>query len=120
MTLNRERERFDNPIVLFNNQSLSMSKNSSNNILPLKFSPDEICRPIDLNSTMGVNFSDKGDLSFCNRDIKIPIGVNISFKGKTLWQMHEDQLKYLIKTDFFVIKLYCKGSLLAPPISLMA
>jgi hypothetical protein len=33
MTLNRERERFDNPIVLFNNQSLSMSKNSGNNIL---------------------------------------------------------------------------------------
>ena len=105
MTLNRERERFDNPIVLFNNQpacalhadrSLSMSKNSGNNILPLKFLPDEISSSIDLsacacthadrNSTMGVNFSDKGDLSFCNRDIKIPIGVNISFKGKTLWQ----------------------------------
>ncbi len=89
MTLTRERERFDNPIVLFNNQSLSMSKNSGNNILPLKFLPDEISSSIDVNSSMGVNFSDKGDLSFCNRDIKMSSGVNISFKGKTLWQMSE-------------------------------
>ena len=64
MTLNRERERFDDPIVLFNNQSLSMSKNSGNNILPLKFLPDEISSSIDLNSTMGVNFSDKEDLFY--------------------------------------------------------
>jgi len=89
MTLNWKRERFDNPIVLFNNQSLSMSKDSGNNILPLKFLPDEISSSIDVNSSMGVNFSDKGDFPFCNRDIKIPIGVNISFKGKTLWQMSE-------------------------------
>ena len=89
MTLTRERERFDNPIVLFNNQSLSMSKNSGNNILPLKLLPDEISSSIDVNSSMGVNFSDKGDLSFCNRDIKMSSGVNISFKGKTLWQMSE-------------------------------
>ena len=62
MSLNRERERFNNPIILFNNQSLSMSKDSSNNILPLKFSPDEISRTVDLNFTMRVNLSDKGDM----------------------------------------------------------
>ena len=89
MAFNRERERFDNPIVLFNNHSLSMSRNSGNNILPLKFLPDEISSTIDVNSSMGVNFSDKGDLPFCNREIKMSIGVNISFKGKTLWQMSE-------------------------------
>ena len=80
-----ERERFDNPIVLFNNQSLSMGEDGSSDILTFKFPADEISRTIDLNFAMRVNFSDKGDLPFCNRDIKIPIGVNISFKGKTLW-----------------------------------
>ena len=39
-----------------------MSKDSSNNILPLKFSPDEISRTVDLNFTMRVNLSDKGDM----------------------------------------------------------
>ena len=39
MTLNWKREGFDDFILLFNNQSLSMSKNRSNNILTLKSSP---------------------------------------------------------------------------------
>ena len=87
MSLNRERERFNNPIILFNNQSLSMSKDSSNNILPLKFSPDEISRTVDLNCTMRVNLSDKGNLSLCNRDIKMAFGILVVFKVKPLWQM---------------------------------
>jgi hypothetical protein len=42
MTFNWKRERFDNPVILFNNQSLSMSKDSSNDILSLKSSLNEI------------------------------------------------------------------------------
>jgi len=59
MTLNWERKRFDDFILLFNNQSLSMSKNRSHNILTLKFSSNEVSRAIDLNFTMRVDFSDK-------------------------------------------------------------
>lgn len=89
MTLNGERERFDNLILLFNEQSLSMSKDSSNNILPLEFPSDEVRRSVDLNFTMRVNFSDKGDSSFSNRDVKMPVRIDIPLKGKTLRQMPE-------------------------------
>ena len=87
MALNWERETFDDFILLFNNQSFSMSKYSSNNILSLKFSSNEISRTIDLNSAMRINFSDKGDFSLRNRDIKTSIGIDISFEDKTPWQM---------------------------------
>ena len=89
MTLDWKRKRLDNLVVLFNNQSLSMSKDSSNNILSFKFSPDEVCRTINLNSTVMVNLSNKRDLSLCNREIKMPIGINISFKAKSFGQMFE-------------------------------
>ncbi len=89
MTLNWKREGFDDFILLFNNQSLSMSKNRSNNILTLKSSPDKVSRAIDLNFTMRVDFSDERDSSFSNRDIKMSVGVDVSSEGKTLWQMPE-------------------------------
>ena len=89
MTLNWERERLDNLIVLFNNQSLSMSEDSSNNILPLKSFFNEISRTININFTMRINFSDKGDFSLSNRDIKMSIGIDMLFKGETLWQKFE-------------------------------
>jgi len=87
MTLNWKRERFDNLILLFNNQSLSMSEDSSNHILPFKFSPDEISSPININSTMRVNFSDKGEFTFCNREIKMAIGIHIFIKIESIWQV---------------------------------
>jgi len=89
MTINRERERFNDLILLFNNQSFSMSKDSSSNILSLKFSPDEIGRTIDLNSSLRVNFSDEGDFALCNREIKVSVRVNVFIKAKTLWQMNK-------------------------------
>jgi hypothetical protein len=89
MTLNWKREGFDDFVLLFNNQSLSMSKNRSNNILTLKSSPDKVSRAIDLNFTMRVDFSDERDSSFSNRDIKMSVGVDVSSEGKTLWQMPE-------------------------------
>jgi len=89
MTFNWERKRFDDFILLFNNQSPFMSKDSSNNILPFKSSPDEVSRAIDLNFTMSINFSDKGDLSLCNREIKMTRGVNVFNKVKSFWQMSE-------------------------------
>jgi len=89
MTLNWERKRFDDFILLFNNQSPFVSKDSSNNILTFKSSPDEVSRAIDLNFTMSINFSDKGDLSLCNREIKMTRGVNVFNKVKSFWQMSE-------------------------------
>src|SRR3989337_4080495 len=89
MTINWKRKRFDNSIFLFNNQSFSMSKDSSSNILSLKFAPDEIGRTIDLNSPLRVNFSDEGDFSLRNREIKVSVRVNVSIKAKTLWQMNK-------------------------------
>jgi len=89
MTLNWKRERFDNLILLFNNQSLSMSEDSSNHILPFKFSPDEISRPVDINFTMRVNFSNKRDPSPCNREIKMSIRILVFFKIKTFWDVPE-------------------------------
>lgn len=59
MSFDWERERFHNLVFLFNNQSLSMSEDSSSDILTFKFSTDEIGGTVDLNFTMGVNFSDK-------------------------------------------------------------
>lgn len=89
MTFNWKRERFNNSILLFNNQSFSISKDSSNNILSLKFSPDEIGRTIDLNSPLRVNLSDEGDFSLRNREIEMFVRVNVSIKTKTLWQMNK-------------------------------
>ena len=89
MTLNWERKRFDDFILLFNNQSPFVSKDSSNNILTFKSSPDEVSRAIDLNFTMSINFSDKGDISLCNREIKMTRGVNVFNKVKSFWQMSE-------------------------------
>lgn len=86
MTFNRERERLDNLIFLFNNQSLSMSKDSSNNVLSRKFSPDEVSRAIDINSAMRVNFSDKREFTFSDRENKMAVG-NIFIKAKSFWQM---------------------------------
>lgn len=96
-TLNWKRERFDNLIFLFNNQSLSMSKpstnvivlgkDSSNNILTLKSSLNEISRAVNLNFTMRINFPDKRDPSFCDREAKMTIGIHVFIKAKSLWQM---------------------------------
>src|SRR3990172_2552530 len=86
MTFNWKKERFNNLTLLFNNQSLFMSKDSSNNILSLKFSPDKVSRTIDLNSAIRVNLSDKREFTFCDREIKMTI-INIFFQSKTLWQM---------------------------------
>jgi len=87
MTLNRERERLDNLIFLFNNQSFSMSKNSSNNILPLEFPSDEVSSTIAFNFTMRINLSDKRDFPFCNGEIKVSLGINVFIKVKSPWQM---------------------------------
>lgn len=86
MTLNCERERFNNLTLLFNNRSLFMSKDGSNDILSLEFSPDKASRTIDLNSTIRVNLSDKREFTFCGREIKMTI-IDIFFQSKTLWQM---------------------------------
>jgi len=90
MTPNWERERLDNLVLLFNNQSLSMSKNGSNNILTLKLSPDEVCRAIDLNFTMRINLSDKGKLTLCNREIKMTIRIHVFIKVKSFWRCVKD------------------------------
>lgn len=89
MALNWKRERFDDFIVLFNNQSLSMSKDSSNDILSFKFSPDEECRTINLNPAMKINLSDKRDPSLCNREIKMTVRVHVFVEVKSLGQMYK-------------------------------
>jgi hypothetical protein len=89
MALNWERERLDNLIFLFNNQSLSMSKDSSNNILPLEFPSDEVGSTVDLNFTLRINFSDKRNFSFCNGEIEMTIGIHIFIQVKSLWQVSE-------------------------------
>ena len=86
-TLVHHRERFDDFILLFNHQSLSMRKNGSNDILPLKLPPDEIRRTIDLNVTMRVDFADKGNSSFCNRDTKVTLGIHVLIEAESSWQM---------------------------------
>ena len=89
MTFNRERERLDDLVILFNDQSFSMSKESSNNILSFKFSSDEIGSPVDLDSTMSVNLSNKRDLSLCNREIKMALGIHIFIQGEVLRKVCE-------------------------------
>jgi len=84
MALNWERERLDNLIFLFNNQSLSISKDSSNNILPLEFPSDEVNSTVDLNFTLRINFSDKRNFSFCNGEIEMTIGIHIFIQVKSL------------------------------------
>ena len=87
MPLNRKRERLDNPIITFNNKFFTVGKDSSNNILTLKFSSDEIRRSINLNSPMRVNLSDKGNLSLCNREVKTAVGIHVDLEFKSLWQV---------------------------------
>jgi len=89
MILNRKREGLDDFVILFNDQSLSMSKESSNNILSFKFSSDEIGSPIELDSTMRVNLSNKRDLSLCNREIKMAFGIHIFIQGEVLRKVCE-------------------------------
>jgi len=82
MTLNWKRERLDNLIVLFNNQSLSMSEDSSNNILPLKSFFNKISRTININFTMRINFSDKGNFSSGDRECKVTMSITIFLKAE--------------------------------------
>ena len=89
MTLNRKREGLDDLVIVLNHQSLSMSKESSNNILSFKFSSDEIGSPIDLDSTMRVNLSNKRDLSLCNREIKMALGIHIFIQGEVIRKVCE-------------------------------
>jgi len=89
MTLNRKRERFDDLPPLFDNQSFSMSNDTGNHILPLKFPSDEIRGPIDLNFTMSINLSVKGNFSLCNRKMKMTRRVNVCVKGKSFWAVSE-------------------------------
>ena len=84
MILKRERKRFHDFIVLLNNQFFPMSKKSSNNILSLEFSPDEIRTTIDFDSTMRINSSDKGDLPSCKGKIKMTSGILVFIKSKSL------------------------------------
>ncbi len=61
-----------------------MSKHSSNNILAFKRSSDEVRESVKLNSAIGVNFSNIGDSTSCNRQFKSPFGVNICIETKSL------------------------------------
>lgn len=87
MPFNWKRKRFDNLIFLFNNQFLSMGKDSSDNILTFKFSSDEVCGTVDLNSTMRINLPDERDSSLCNGEVKTPIRIHVFVKAEFFREM---------------------------------
>lgn len=61
-----------------------MSKYSRNNILAFKLFSDEVRESVDLNSAIGVNFSNIGDSSSRNRQFKISFRINICIETKSL------------------------------------
>ena len=95
MACNWKSKRFDDFILMFNNKFFSMSKYSSNNILPLQLSSNKVGESIDIDSPMGINFSDKRDFSFRNRQLEIPFMIHICGKTKAIGQMSE-RFPYLI------------------------
>ncbi len=66
-----------------------MSKYSSNNILPLKLSSDEVREAVDFNSAIGINFSNIGDSSSRNRQFKLSFRINICIETKSFRDVSE-------------------------------
>jgi len=95
MIFNWKSKRFNDLVLMFNNKFLSISKYSSNNILPLQSSSNEVGESIDVDSSVGINLSDERDFSFGNRQREIPFRVDICVKAKTIRQMFE-RFPYLI------------------------
>jgi hypothetical protein len=71
-------KRFNNLLVLFDDEFSSMGINRSNKILAFKASSNEIGEAVDFDSSMRVNFPDKGDFPSRNREIEGAFGVDIA------------------------------------------
>ena len=95
MIFNWKSKRFNDLVLMLNNKFLSISKYSSNDILPLQSPSNEVGESIDFDSSMGINFSDERDFSFRNRQFEIPFRVDICVKAKAIRQMSE-RFPYLI------------------------
>lgn len=89
MTLNWKRKWLDNPVILFNDEFLSMSENSSNNILAFKFFSDKVGEPIDFDSTFGADFSNKRYFAFCYRKADMASGISVFLKTEAVRYMSE-------------------------------
>lgn len=95
MIFNWKSKRFDDLVLMLNNKFFSISKYSSNDILSLQFSSDKVRESIDIDSSMGINFSDKRDFSFRNRQLEITFRINICVNTKAIGQMSE-KFPYLV------------------------
>jgi len=89
MTFNWKSKRFDDFVLMLNDNFFPMSKYSSNNILSLQFSTNKVGESIDFDSAVGINFSVERDFTFRNRQLEIPFRIDICVKAKAIRQMSE-------------------------------
>ena len=116
MAFNWKRKRFDNLVILFNNKFSSMSKNSCNNILAFKPSPDEIWKAISFNSSMRVNLSDKEDSSSRNRKFETAIGVNVFIETELFGQMPKSLPETIPEYSWKLCAMFLAGK---PPVGFL-
>lgn len=80
-------KRFNNLLVLFDDEFSSMGINRSNKILAFKASSNEIGEAVDFDSSMRVDFPDKGDFPSRNREVEGAFGVGIALDAECFRQM---------------------------------
>jgi hypothetical protein len=82
-------KRFNNLLVLFDDEFSSMGIDRSNKILAFKASSNEIGEAVDFDSSMRVNFPDKGDFPSRNREVEGAFGVDIALDTEFFRQMYD-------------------------------
>jgi hypothetical protein len=106
---NRERERFDELAFVPDEDSAMMRRECGHDVLTFQFAADEILGPVELDVSLGVDFTNPGDRPSGDRQGQMPVGADIFFETKLLGQMTEKRPEPIPKDSWISSSMLGQG-----------
>jgi hypothetical protein len=94
---NRERERFDELALVLDKDPTMMRGERGHDVLPFQFSADEVFGAVELDTSLGVDFPNPGNLALGDGQGQVPMGTDVLFEAKLLGQMTEKRPELIPK-----------------------
>ena len=91
LSLEGERNRFDEFTLVFNKDAAMMCGQRGHHILPFQLSADEVCGAVELDPAVGIDLANPGNQSLGNRQRQPALAVEIRIESKTGRQMTESR-----------------------------
>ena len=86
---NREGERFDALPLVLDKDAAMMRRDRGHDVLVFQFAADKVLGAIELDASLGIDFSNPGDMPFGDRQGQMPVGADVMFETKLLGPMTE-------------------------------